>query len=375
MSSSNKSPFLIFVLICILAHAYVEAQILRLPDSDVNYACEVGRRIGLTDINIHWNAPGVKGREGKIWGTNVAYYGYSVLGYGSSVPSPWRAGANENTTIRFSTDVQINSKPLAAGTYGFFIALYPDSCVLIFNQNTEGWGSYFYNDKKDVLHVAVKQQKDRPTSQERLTYTFSNQQPDAVDVALEWERWRIPFTVSIDLKETTLQSIRTQLSGAMGFDPPSLEAAATWCLRNDCNYTEALDWITRASDPNLGAKRNFQTLSTRAGLLKKLHRDAEADQLMKEGLSLATVLEMHNYGRQLLSEQKTDAAMDVFQQNYKQNKGIWPTNAGLMRGYSAKGDLKKALEYAKAALSQAPNEESKRIIEKAVETLSAGKPL
>ena len=46
-----------------------------------------------------------------------------------------------------------------------------------------------------------------------------------------------------------------------------------------------------------------------------------------------------------------------------------------MRGYSAKGDLKKALEYARLALAQAPNDESKRLIEQAVKTLEAGRPL
>jgi hypothetical protein len=46
-----------------------------------------------------------------------------------------------------------------------------------------------------------------------------------------------------------------------------------------------------------------------------------------------------------------------------------------MRGYSAMGDLKKALEYGKLALAQAPDEAAKRALEQAVKTLSEGKPL
>lgn len=137
------------------------AQALRLPDGGVNFKSKTGRSVGVTDIEINWNAPGVKGREGKIWGTDVAWYGFTVLGFGSDGESPWRAGANETTTISFSTDVTINGAKLAAGKYGFFIALYPDSCTLIFNKNNEGWGSYFYNSALDVLRVSAKQQKDR----------------------------------------------------------------------------------------------------------------------------------------------------------------------------------------------------------------------
>jgi hypothetical protein len=206
------------ILLTVLCGLTVEAQMLQLPDGGVNHKSIAGRRVGVTDIEIHWSAPGVKGREGNIWGTSVAPYGFSVLGFGSYVASPWRAGANESTTISFSTDVTINGKPLPAGIYGFFIALYPDSCTLIFNRNTAGWGSYFYKSEMDVLRVPTRQQKDLKESNERLDYTFSNQTDRSVEVALEWEKWRIPFKVEVDLINTTLASIQSQLSGAMGVD-------------------------------------------------------------------------------------------------------------------------------------------------------------
>jgi tetratricopeptide (TPR) repeat protein len=353
----------------------VTAQLLALPDGGVNFKSSAGRRIGVTDITIHWNAPGVKGREGKIWGTDVAWYGFTVLGFGSSVQSPWRAGANENTTISFSTDVTINGASLKAGAYGFFIALYPDSSTLIFNKNIAGWGSYFYNSELDVLRVTAKQQKDQKESEERLTYTFTNQTDRSVEIALEWEKWRIPFTVAVDLSKTTLASIQSQLSGAMGFDPPSLEAAASWCLQNNLNYEQALQWINTAVDPALGGVKTFRALNTKAGLLTQLNRKAEADDIMKQALENATAVEIHGYGRQLLAQNKVKEAMEVFQKNFTKHKGAPPTHAGLMRGYSAMGDLKKALEHAKLALAQAPDEGSKRILEQAVKKLSEGKPL
>lgn len=67
--------------------------------------------------------------------------------------------------------------------------------------------------------------------------------------------------------------------------------------------------------------------------------------------------------------------MVVFELNFKKFKGVWPTHAGLMRGYSAMGDYKKALQHAKAALIQAPNAEIKKIIINAVDSLEKGNAL
>jgi len=138
-TSNFKLPLLLLYLV--FSAFALRAQLISLPDGGVNQKMWAGQRIGVTDIEIRWNAPGVKGREGKIWGTNIAYYGFTDIGFGTSKSSPWRAGANECTTLEFSTDVTIEGKPLAAGKYGFFIALYPDSCTLIFSSNAAGWGS------------------------------------------------------------------------------------------------------------------------------------------------------------------------------------------------------------------------------------------
>lgn len=373
MKLNKRLAAIVFVL---LSSPFLsKAQMLRLPDGGVNLKSMAGRRVGVTDVEVNWNAPGVKGREGQIWGTNIAPYGFTVLGFGSNMPSPWRAGANESTTISFSTDVKINGQPLSAGTYGFFIALYPDSCTLIFNKNTKGWGAYFYNQELDVLRVKTLQQKNQPVSKEWLDYSFTNLSDHTLEVALVWERWKIPFVVEVDLLNTTLASIRSQLSGAMGFDPPSLEAAAAWCLRSNTNFDQALHWINIVTDPNLGGIKTFAAISTKAGLLAKTGKQSEADKIMQESLELANALELHAYARRLVTENKINEAMIVFEKNYTKHNGAWPTKAGMMRGYSAKGDLKNALKFAKLAVLDAPNEENKRFLENAIKTLEAGKAL
>jgi len=373
MKSITTTLLLLFAIAFI--NADLQAQALQIPNTNTNFKCMAGRTIGTTDIVVKWNAPGVKGREGKIFGTNVAPFGMNVLGFGSDVESPWRAGANECTTISFSTPVKINGKDLAAGKYAFFIELNKASSTLIFNKNVEAWGSYFYDKSQDVLRVNSIPQTDIAESKERLEFTFSEQTDHSVVVALEWEHWKIPFTVEIDVKSETLASIKSQMSSGIGFNPQSLTTAAIWCMNNDANLDQALVWIDRATLPNLGGAETFQRMSTKAGILEKMGKKTEADGLMASALEIGNAFELHGYGRQLLRQKKVDEAMVIFKNNYKKHEGAWPTNVGLMRGYSAKGDIKKALEYAKIALGNAPDDLNRDNLKSAIKKFESGKTL
>lgn len=351
------------------------AQSLKIPDNATNFKCSAGRSLGPTDIYIKWNAPGVKGREGKIFGSDVAPFGMNVLGFGSDVASPWRAGADECTTISFSTPVKVNGQHLAAGQYAFFVILGQDSVTLIFNKNILEWGSYFYDQTLDVLRVKTSPIKNMPTSRERLEYIFKDQKEDRVTIALEWEYWSIPFLVETDIIGNTLASIKSQMSGGMGFEPTSLIAAAKWCLNYNTNLSEAYQWIDRAVSPSLGGVATFEALFVKAGILQKLGKKQEADKIMAQALEAGNALELHLHGRQLLTEKKVDEAMIVFLKNHQKHQGAWPSNVGLMRGYSAKGDFIKALEYARLALPQAPDDVNKRSLETAIKTLESGKAI
>src|SRR5687768_8545320 len=79
-----------------------------------NKTAWTGERIGLTDVTIKYNRPGVKGRDGKIWGTLVPV-GFFKPDFSNNNATPWRAGANENTTISFSNNVKIEGQELPAG--------------------------------------------------------------------------------------------------------------------------------------------------------------------------------------------------------------------------------------------------------------------
>lgn len=353
---------------------YAQYPTVTLPAGGNNLVSSIGQRLGITDISIHWNAPGVKGRTGKIWGTPIVHYGFQDLGFGTSKAAPWRAGANENTTIQFSTAVMVEGKALAAGKYGFFIAVYADSCTLIFSKNNSAWGSFFYKPEEDALRVTVRQQKGLTPVQERLSYRFMDQTDQSTTIALEWENWRIPFKVSVDLPNLVVANLRRELQGDKGFLYQNWYNAAQFCLQNNTNLEEALTWAETGVSSFFG-QETYSTLSMKAQIQAKLGKLEDAEATMKKAMEKAAPFEVHTYGRQLLTEQKPAKALEVFQFNFEKFKGAWPTHVGMMRGYSATGDLKKALEHAKAALEQAPDDVNKNNLKASIKTLSEGKPL
>ncbi len=360
-------------LFSILLSQKAAAQRLTLPPDGGNKKCSVSQQIGITDVTITYDAPGVKGREGKIWGTNVAHYGFIDLGFGTTKAAPWRAGANEATVISFSTDVKIEGKPLAAGKYNFFIALEADECTIIFSKNSSAWGSFFYKQEEDALRATVRQQKNLPESREWLAYQILPTGENSATVTLEWERWRIPFRVEVDLNETVVASLRHEMTGAAGFDPTSMKQAAKWCLDHDANLQQGFDWAMGASDPAVGGRPDFPLYSMKSKMLTKMGRDKEAADMMAKAYDLATIFELHGYGRQLIAEKKPAEALAIFQKNFEKNGDKWPTHVGLARGYSATGDLKKALEHARLALAQAPDDQNRTSLQGMVKDLEAGK--
>jgi tetratricopeptide (TPR) repeat protein len=336
-----------------------------------NKKAMVKEQIGLTKVAINYDRPGVKGREGKIWG-QLIHVGFIDQGFGSSKSAPWRAGANENTTIEFSTDIKIEGRDLPAGKYGFFIAYDPNECTLIFSKNSGSWGSYFYNEKEDALRVKVKPVA-LDKSVEWLKYEFSNETENSATIALQWEKLMIPFKVEVDYVKDQLQSFRNELRTDKGFIWQSWEQAANWCLQRNVNLEEALAWADSAISPGFEGNKSFRAWSTKAQLLAKLGKGEEALALMKQALPNASMIEVHQYGRQLLTQKKNKEALEIFKSNYDKNPNQFTTLMGLVRGYSANGDYKNALKYANQALPLAPDTNNKNNVTAMIEKLKEGK--
>src|ERR1700754_4736093 len=190
---------LLLAFLQIILVQFAQAQLTSLP-SGGNKRASVSEGIGITNVTINYSRPAVKKRDGHIWGELVPP-GYVDQGFGPSKSAPWRAGANEATSIEFSNDVKIEGQPLAAGKYGFFVAYGADECTLIFSKNWSSWGSFYYKQDEDALRVKVKP-VPADKSVEWLKYEFTEQTPSSAIVALQWEKLVIPFKIDVDVTGT-----------------------------------------------------------------------------------------------------------------------------------------------------------------------------
>ena len=341
-----------FLAVQLVLAASVQAQLTSLPRSG-NKRASVSEGIGITDVTIHYNRPHVNKREGHIWGELIPV-GFTELGYGAKKPTPWRAGANENTTIECSTDVKIEGHDLAAGKYGFFIAYGPDECTLIFSKNSTSWGNFFYDPEEDALRVKVKPVK-MDNLVEWLEYKFTAQTPSSATVQLQWEKLAISFRIDVDVIKTQIASFRKELRGDRAL--PGLwqawNQAAAFCAANKTNLQQGLMWADSATTFIFGGSTSFTPWHTKAAILDSMGRKAEADEAMKKGLPYADQFEAYLYGIDLVTAKRTKDAAAIFKMNYDRFPNTLFTNLGMASGYSAMGDYKKALEFAKKALPQA----------------------
>jgi hypothetical protein len=327
----------------------------------------VGQTVGITKIQIDYSRPSVNGRE--IWGKLVPY-GMNNLGFGTAKESPWRAGADENTTIHFSTDVTIEGKPLKAGLYGLHIILNEiDKATIVFSNNNSAWGSFFYKPEEDALRVDVTT-KSIPHV-EQLTYHFIDVTPNSATAILNWEKKQIPFKIGVDVNKTVVTEFKNQLQNQAGFNRQSWEQAAGFVLNNGGDYDEALSWINNAIAGQFYSQKTGANLLTKAQLLNKLGKTSESSAVMDEASKIATANELNAMGYQMLGVKDSVKAKKYFELAIEKD----PTNANAYDSmgeyYKTIGDNKNAIKYFKKSLSMNPLPNVKANSEKHLKELGA----
>ena len=350
MKTITLKPFALCLAILGLGGAVSAQNDLNLPD--VSQAAEVKQRIALTDIVIKYHRPLVNRR--KIWGGLVPY------------GKVWRAGANENTTIEFSDPVSVEGQPLAKGVYGLHMIPNPDSWTVIFSKTNRAWGSYSYDQKDDALRVNVKP-KTFAETKEALEFDFEDLKPTSTAATLKWEKLGVPFTVSINDAEQTLENIRAQLKGRGQFTWQALDEGAQFCLTRKINLDEALRW----ADASIQNEERFDNLSTKADILKAMNRSDEAKTVWNHALEMAKAPQLYTYGRQLQNQKKGAEAMEIFKDVAKRfPQGVYGYLAQA-RIKSATGDFAGAASDAKLAQAAAPTDAQKQSIQALITRLDA----
>jgi hypothetical protein len=363
---------IIFSLVTIFSTLSLAAQMDVLP-SGGNPRAKITEEVGITDITLTYGRPDVGGREGKIWGALVTWGFTSQNLVTNKSNMPWRAGANENTTISFEHDVKVEGKPVKAGTYGLHLAMWPDSAVLILSTQAGAWGSFYYDEKYDALRTTIKPVAlDR--SVEWLKYEFIEHKEKHCIVAMQWEKISVPFKIEVDVDNIVVARLREQVASQKGFNSTNMIQASSFCFNKNINLEEALGWAQRAVTGFQGQK-SYPSLRNLATGYEKLNRLSQADSIMTEALPLSTVNQHIAYGRALITQKRADKALETMQAAKTKHGDVFAVNNGLSFAYAAKGDFKNAEASAEKAKGQAPNDAAKKTIEANIVKLKEGKDI
>lgn len=105
----------------------------------------------------------------------------------------WRLGANEATEIEFYRDVKINNKKVKKGRYTLYAIPYNDKWTFIINKENDTWGSFKYDEKKDLLRVDVPTQKQTEITEE-FVMAFEKSSIGA-NLTIAWDDLRLDLPI------------------------------------------------------------------------------------------------------------------------------------------------------------------------------------
>ncbi len=354
-----------FVMCLLLSISFTATAQLDTPRG--SQMASVMQRVGTTDITITYSRPSVNGRD--IWGKLVPY-GMNNLGFGTSEAAPWRAGANENTTITFTHDAKVEGKSIKAGTYGLHINVKDaDNATIILSKDKDAWGSYFYDPANDALRADVKLEAIDHT--ELLTYSFDEVEANSATASLKWEKKAIPFKIEVDVAKVVLEDIRAQFKGQKGFTRQNWEQAARFALNNGGDLDEALGWINAALEGQFFSQKTVNGLAIKAQILQKKGDMESFGKTMDEAVAMANPNQINRMGYAMINAKDYDRAIKYLSMNVKSEPENANWHDSLGEAYRAKGENKTAIKHFKKSLALNPPANVKANSEKNLKELGA----
>ena len=242
----------------------------------VSPASEVEQMVGLTEIEIEYSRPSMRGRE--VFG-NLVPFG-----------KVWRTGADNSTKISFDTDVIISGKTIQSGTYSIFSIPNKESWEIIFYSDVELWGvPRDWSDDKIVFSSTYKVNKINPV--ETFTISFNDLTNNDVNMSISWEN----TSVDIKIEVPTRSMVESDINKVLSDNPKSSDyyAAAVFYRQENINLDKALEWMNKAIEMNESPR--FWQYRQQSLIMAANDKFAEAVDAAKKSLNLAIEADNQDY--------------------------------------------------------------------------------
>jgi hypothetical protein len=241
----------------------------------------VKQRVGLTDIEIVYSRPGVKGRQ--IFGGLVPY------------GEVWRTGANASTKISFSTAVKLNRAEIPAGKYALYTIPGEKEWTVIIYKDTSLNGVTGYNPTNDLVRFKAAPVK-LAESVETFTIDINDVRDDTATINLIWDKTRVPVKLELDVAGVLVPQIEAAMAASGGNKP--YYPAAMFYYDHGQDLQKARQWIEAA----VAERETFYNVHLKAKILAKLGDKEGAIAAAKRSTELALKAEGPGSGYVKLNE-------------------------------------------------------------------------
>ena len=277
MNSKARYASFLFVFGSLTATA-IFAQAPKVDFPQASPTATLKQHIGLTDIEITYSRPSVKGRV--VFG-NLVPYG-----------EVWRTGANASTKISFSTPVKLNGHEIPAGKYALFTIPGEDEWTIIISKDTNSFGAFGYKPENDLVRFKVKPVTLADTSIETFAIEFNHIRDETALLELVWEKTVVPIKLEVDVVNKVVPQIDAAMASTEKKQPQFYFQAATFYFNHDLDQKKALAWLDTglADKPKIA----YELLNLKAKILAKQGDKDGAIAAAKESSDLAIKAEGAN---------------------------------------------------------------------------------
>lgn len=268
--NSKKFALALTIASALFAVSNLFAQTPRVDFPQPSPTSTLKQRVGLTDIEIVYSRPGVKGRP--IFG--------GIVPFGQV----WRTGANQATKITFSTAVKLNGAEIPAGTYALFTIPGEKEWTLIVSKTANQFGAFQYDEKQDLVRVKATPVKlAEPV--ETFTMDINDIRDESATLNLVWEKTRVPVKLETDLTSKVVSQIEAAMASPEKKQAGFYFQAATFYYNHGQDLKKALGWLNAglADNPRIA----YELLHLKAQILAKQGDKAGAIAAAKQSSELA----------------------------------------------------------------------------------------
>ena len=103
-----------------------------------------------------------------------------------------------------------------------------DTWTVAFSKQKGLWQGHDVRPHEDQLRVTVKPAPAEHV--EWLQFTFDSKSPTDAEIALRWEKLRVPVKLAVDVNAKVLKDCRTAVAAAAADDWRTPYRAANWCF-------------------------------------------------------------------------------------------------------------------------------------------------